>query len=142
MSFLTHLECSHCTKKYPAGEILSLCECGSTLFARYDLRRASTRFEPQTMKSRTRDLWRYREVLPVASDASIVSLGEGFTPLLRARRLGDKLGLPNLYLKDESQNPTGSFKARGIAVAVSKARELGIGKVMVASTGNAEIGRA
>jgi threonine synthase len=137
MSFLTHLECCRCAKKYPTGEILNLCECGCTLFARYDLRRVSNKLEPQTMKSRARDMWRYREVLPVASEASIISLGEGFTPLLRARRLGDRLGLPNLYLKDESQNPTGSFKARGMAVAVSKAHELGIGKVTLTSTGNA-----
>ena len=73
----------------------------------------------------------------MGAEASIISLGEGFTPLLRARRLGDKLGLPNLYLKDESQNPTGSFKARGMAVAVSKAHELGIRKLAVPSAGNA-----
>ena len=137
MSFMTHLECARCARKYPVGQILNLCECGSPLFARYDLRRVSTKLEPQTLKSRGRDLWRYREVLPVASEASIVSLGEGFTPLLRARRLGDRLGLPNLYLKDESQNPTGSFKARGMAVAVSKAYELGIRKLAAPSAGNA-----
>jgi threonine synthase len=137
MSFMTHLECPRCLKKYRAGEILNLCECGSTLFARYDLRRVSTKIESSMLKSRTRDLWRYREVLPVGAEGSIISLGEGFTPLLRARRLGDKLGLPNLYLKDESQNPTGSFKARGMAVAVSKAHELGIRKLAVPSAGNA-----
>ncbi len=92
---------------------------------------------PQALKSRAPDLWRYREVLPVESDASIISLGEGFTPLFHARRLGDRLGLPNLYLKDESQNPTGSFKARGMAVAVSKAHELGIRRLAVPSAGNA-----
>jgi threonine synthase len=137
MSLMTHLECTGCAKNYSAAETQSLCECGSTLFARYDLRRASTKLEPQTMKSRSRNLWRYREVLPVAAEASVISLGEGFTPLLRARRLGDKLGLPNLFLKDESQNPTGSFKARGMAVAVSKAHELGIRKLAVPSAGNA-----
>jgi threonine synthase len=88
------------------------------------------------MRVRARDLWRYREVLPVA-DASIISLGEGFTPFLRARRLAERLGVPNLYLKDESPNPTGSFKARGMAVAVSKAHELGIRRVAVPSAGNA-----
>ena len=137
MPFVTHLECARCAHKYPAGQILNLCECGSTLFARYDLRRAATKLEPVTLKSLGRDLWRYREVLPVGSDASIISLGEGFTPLLRARRLGDLLGLPNLYLKDESQNPTASFKARGMAVAVSAAHELGIRKLAVPSAGNA-----
>jgi threonine synthase len=99
MCFMTHLECARCARKYPVGQILNLCECGSPLFARYDLQRVSTKLEPQTLKSRGRDLWRYREVLPVASEASIISLGEGFTPLLRARRLGDKLGLPNLYTR-------------------------------------------
>jgi threonine synthase len=137
MSFLTHLECASCGKKCDAGQAQNLCACGSTLFARYDLRRASTKLEPQTLKSRPRDLWRYREVLPVAREAATICLGEGFTPLLRARRLGEKLGLPNLYLKDESQNPTGSFKARGMAVAVSKAYELGIRKLAVPSAGNA-----
>src|SRR5208282_5373990 len=97
----------------------------------------SAKLDRQALKSRAPDLWRYREVLPVASDASIFCLGEGFTPLLRARRLGDKLGLPNLYLKDESQNPTGSFKARGMAVAVSKAHELGVRRAAVPSAGNA-----
>jgi threonine synthase len=137
MSFMTHLECARCARKYPAGQIYNLCECGAPLFARYDLRRVSTKLEPHTLKSRPQDLWRYREALPVDSEGSIISLGEGFTPLLRARRLGDKLGVPNLYLKDESQNPTGSFKARGMAVAVSKAHELGIRKLAVPSAGNA-----
>lgn len=137
MSFMTHLECARCAHRYPPGQILNLCECGSTLFARYDLRRVATKIEPKTLLSRPRDLWRYKEVLPVGNESSIMSLGEGFTPLLRARRLGDKLGLPNLYLKDESQNPTGSFKARGMAVAVSKAHELGIRKLAVPSAGNA-----
>jgi len=134
---MTHLECARCAHRYPPGQILNLCECGSTLFARYDLRRVATKIEPKTLLSRPRDLWRYKEVLPVGNESSIMSLGEGFTPLLRARRLGDKLGLPNLYLKDESQNPTGSFKARGMAVAVSKAHELGIRKLAVPSAGNA-----
>ena len=137
MSYMTHLECARCAKRYATGEVLNLCECGAPLFARYDLRRAATQLEPHKLKSRPASLWRYKEVLPVGSEASIISLGEGFTPLLHARRLGDKLGVPNLYLKDESQNPTGSFKARGMAVAVSKAHELGIRRLMVPSAGNA-----
>ncbi len=137
MSFLTHLECPRCAKQYPANEVHNLCTCGSTLFARYDLKRAAAQLSPQDLKSRRPDLWRYREVLPVANDSSIVTLGEGLTPLFHARRLGDKLGLPNLYLKDESQNPTGSFKARGMAVAVSRAHELGIRRLSVPSAGNA-----
>jgi threonine synthase len=137
MTFLTHLECARCGKKYAAGEVHNLCDCGSPLFARYDLRRAATALAAQTQKAPPPNLWRYRAVLPVGAEASIISLGEGFTPLLRARRLGDKLGLPNLYLKDESQNPTGSFKARGMAVAVSKAHELGLRKLAAPSAGNA-----
>ncbi len=89
------------------------------------------------MASREPTLWRYREVLPVRQDSSILCLGEGFTPLIHARRLGKKLGLPNLFLKDESQNPTGSFKARGLAVATSMANELGIRNLAMPSAGNA-----
>jgi threonine synthase len=89
------------------------------------------------MASRQPTLWRYREVLPTAQDSSVLCLGEGFTPLIHARRLGKRLGLPNLYLKDESQNPTGSFKARGLAVAVSMAYELGVRKLAMPSAGNA-----
>ncbi len=137
MSFLTHLECARCGKQFAAGQVHNVCECGSPLLARYDLERARTMFQPESLKSRPPDLWRYREVLPVTRESAIVSLGEGYTPLLHARRLGDKLGVPNLYLKDESQNPTGSFKARGMAVAVSMARELGIQRLAVPSAGNA-----
>jgi threonine synthase len=105
--------------------------------ARYDLRAAASHLCLGELASRPKNLWRYREVLPVAKDSSIISLGEGFTPLLHARRLGSQLGLPKLYLKDESLNPTGSFKARGLAVAVSMARELGIQKLAIPSAGNA-----
>ncbi len=137
MSFLTHLECPRCSKRYAANEIQNLCACGSTLFARYDLKQAAAHLTLHALKSRRPDLWRYREVLPVANDSSIITLGEGMTPLFHARRLGSRLGLPNLYLKDESQNPTGSFKARGMAVAVSKAHELGIRRLSAPSAGNA-----
>ena len=137
MSFMTHLECARCGKRLAAGEIHNLCECGSPLLVRYDLQRASTELQLQNLKSRSPDLWRYREVLPVTRESSRVCLGEGYTPLMLARRLGDKLGLPNLYLKDESQNPTGSFKARGMAVAVSMTHELGIRRLAVPSAGNA-----
>ncbi len=136
MSFMTHLECPRCGKTYAVAEILTVCDCGSPLYARYDLRRASTRLELKSLKPRENSLWRYREVLPVGNDESIVALGEGFSPLLHARRLGDRMGLANLYLKNEALNPTGSIEARGMAVAVSKARELGIGKLCMASSGN------
>ncbi len=137
MSFITHLECTRCGKHFAAGQIHNLCECGSPLLVRYDLQRARAKLQLQNLRSRSPDLWRYREVLPVTRESSRVCLGEGYTPLMLARRLGDKLGLPNLYLKDESQNPTGSFKARGMAVAVSMAHELGIRRLAVPSAGNA-----
>ncbi len=89
------------------------------------------------MRARAPDLWRYREVLPVEQDDNIVTFGEGFTPLLQASRLGTQIGLRQLYVKDEGQNPTQSFKARGMAVAVSMAKELGAQKLAVPSAGNA-----
>src|SRR2546426_3248721 len=137
MSFVTHLECGHCGKRFGPGKVYNLCDCGSPLLVRYDLGQAARTLSREGMARRPVNLWRYREVLPVARESSVVSLGEGFTPLLHARRLGEKLGLPNLYLKDESANPTGSFKARGLAVAVSMARELGMKKLAMPSAGNA-----
>lgn len=137
MSLVTHLECARCAKRHEAGRVYNLCGCGAPLLVRYDLRRAAETMAFDKMSSREPTLWRYREVLPVTRNASILCLGEGFTPLIHARRLGKKLGLPNLYLKDESANPTGSFKARGLAVAVSMAHELGIQKLAIPSAGNA-----
>jgi len=137
MSFVTHLECARCARCYEPGRIYNLCSCGGPLLVRYDLYRAAQELVRARMASREPTLWRYREVLPVAQDSSVLCLGEGFTPLIHARRLGKRLGLPNLYLKDESRNPTGSFKARGLAVAVSMANELGIRKLAMPSAGNA-----
>ena len=137
MSCVTHLECGRCGKQFEPGKVYNLCDCGSPLLARYDLGQAARTLSRDRMARRPANLWRYREVLPVARESSIVSLGEGFTPLIHAERLGEKLGLPNLHLKDESANPTGSFKARGLAVAVSMARELGIRKLAMPSAGNA-----
>ena len=137
MSLVTHLECARCGKQHEPGRVYNLCSCGAPLLVCYDLRRAAETLILDRMASREPTLWRYREVLPVQQDTSILCLGEGFTPLIHARRLGKKLGLPNLYLKDESQNPTGSFKARGLAVAASMAYELGIRKLALPSAGNA-----
>ena len=137
MSHVTHLECALCGRQYEPGRVYNLCVCGAPLLVRYDLRRAAETMVRQRMSSRPPTLWRYREVLPVANDASILCLGEGFTPLIHAQRLGRRLGLPNLYLKDEGLNPTGSFKARGLAVAVSMANELGVRKLAIPSAGNA-----
>ncbi len=138
MSFLSHLECARCGRQLEPGKVYNLCPCGSLLWVRYHLAHVAEILPRwDRLRSRPPNLWRYREVLPVSEDPSIVCLGEGFTPLLPARRLREKLGLPNLYLKDESKNPTGSFKARGLAVAVSMARELGIKKLAIPSAGNA-----
>ncbi len=137
MSAITHLECSRCTLHFEAGRIYNLCACGAPLLVRYDLQRARQTLTLAGMAGRPASLWRYREVLPLTQEASLITLGEGYTPLLHAKRLGEKMGLPNLHLKDEGVNPTGSFKARGMAVAISMAHELGIRKVGVPSAGNA-----
>jgi threonine synthase len=137
MSRVSHLECARCGKQYPPGKVYNLCPCGSPLWVRYHLRQAAETLARERLASRPANLWRYREVLPVTQESCIQCLGEGFTPLVHARRLGARLGLPNLYLKDESLNPTGSFKARGLAVAVSMACELGIKKLAIPSAGNA-----
>jgi threonine synthase len=137
MSLLAYLECSRCQTRFEPGKVYNLCTCGGPLLARYHLKKVAGRRIRSRLDARPANLWRYREALPVKSESSIVCLGEGLTPLLHAERLGKRLGLPKLYLKDESRNPTGSFKARGMAVAVSMARELGITKVAVPSAGNA-----
>ena len=137
MSALTHLDCSRCNRTYEAGKVHNLCECDSPLFARYDLQQAARSMTLDALRGRQASLWRYREVMPVRDERNIVSLGEGFTPLLHARQLGEKMGVPHLYLKDEGVNPTGSFKARGMTAAISVAKELGIRKVAVPSAGNA-----
>ena len=137
MSAVSHLECARCAKQYEAGRVYNLCACGSPLWVRYDLKRLDAARWREQLTARPPTLWRYREVLPVRDQSCITSLGEGCTPLLHARRLGEKLGMASLYLKDESLNPTGSFKARGLAVAVSMAKELGLERLAVPSAGNA-----
>jgi threonine synthase len=135
---VSHLQCAACGVSYEAQRLLNLCkECGKPLLVRYDLKRAASSLTKESLIGRRSDLWRYREVLPVVDDAHVVSLGEGWTPLLHATRLGSELGVPELYIKDESQNPTQSFKARGMATAVSMALELGVKKLAVPSAGNA-----
>jgi threonine synthase len=135
---VTHLECALCGQEHEAHQLLNLCRtCGKPLLVRYDLSRSKTTLTKESLVARRPDMWRYREVLPVENDENIVSLGEGWTPLLRARRLGRRLKINELYIKDESQNPTQSFKARGMATAVSMAKELGAKKLAVPSAGNA-----
>jgi threonine synthase len=135
---VTHLECGLCGLRHEAQRLHNLCtSCAKPLLVRYDLEQVARTLTKESLAARRADLWRYREVLPVANDENIVSLGEGWTPLLRAERLGEQIGLPELYIKDESQNPTQSFKARGMAAAVSMAKELGAQKLAVPSAGNA-----
>jgi len=134
---LTHLDCTKCEKQYEPGRVLTVCSCGAPLYARYDLSRAAHEMRPGQLALREPTMWRYREVLPLGDDKNKVSLGEGFTPLLDAPRLGARLGLPRLLIKEEAVNPTGSFKARGLSMAVSMAKALGATDVCLPSAGNA-----
>ncbi|HEV2489925.1 MAG TPA: threonine synthase [Candidatus Acidoferrales bacterium] len=131
---ITHLECSRCKKTHPHTKLLNLCDCGGPLLARYDLKAAARTLTREALRGRATNMWRYAEILP-AREA--VTLGEGMTPLLHAKRLGESLGLRNLYIKDEGLNPTGSFKARGLSAAVSRAKELGAKALATPTAGNA-----
>jgi threonine synthase len=140
-SFLLHLECSSCHLRHDADVPQGLCtSCGRPLLARYDLPRVRESMTPAALAGRPASLWRYREVLPAAHEP--VSLGEGWTPLIEARRLGRELGFEHLLVKDESINPTGSFKARGLSVAVTMAAERGFRKLAVPTAGNAGLALA
>jgi len=137
-SYLSHLECGWCGKTYDFREILNLCPaCGKPLLPRYDLDAAKANFTPERLKNRPKSLWRYGEMLPVQGESFRYTLGEGFTPMLPVSRLGKALGLSQLYAKDEGINPTGSFKARGLVMAVSRAAELGVKALAIPSAGNA-----
>jgi threonine synthase len=136
--FLTHLSCTACGLRHEWAQLQNLCTaCQKPLFANYDLKAAGSALKKETLAGREKSLWRYRELLPLPLEVAPVSLGEGGTPLLRAERFGRKLGLENLWVKDESLNPTQSFKARGMAVAVSMAKYFGANKLAVPSAGNA-----
>ena len=138
MGFLVDLVCTRCGGAHEKHRLwnLSAC-CEAPLFARYDLERASRSLNKAELGGRVATMWRYEEVLPVERVAYRVSLGEGFTPLLKAGPLGRKVGAPHLYVKDEGVNPTGSFKARGLSAAISRAAELGALAVAIPSAGNA-----
>ncbi len=136
-SYLDHLECPRCSTIYDADTQAHLCLCGSPLLARYDLQAAKKYISKDQLRTREFTLWRYHELLPVRSATNIVSLGEGMTPLLPLKRIGQQLDLPHLYVKDEGVIPTGSFKARGAAVGVSRAKELGVQVLAMPTNGNA-----
>ena len=138
MSYFTHLECSvPCgADTYDPRVEQHLCTCGAPLLARYDLDAAKA-WSKDTLPGREPNMWRYRELMPLLDGQEPLTMGEGWTPLIHARRLGDELGLARLFVKDESLNPTNSFKARGLAAAVTKAAHLGAKVLSIPSAGNA-----
>jgi len=138
--FYKILSCPKCGREYPVSKPVNLCICGSPLLAEMNVSG-----DPPLKESSIHDIdsmWRYGKLLPVENEASKVTLGEGWTPLIVSQELGDELGIENLYLKDESVNPTGSFKDRGMSMAITRAKELGISKVALPSAGNAGVSAA
>jgi threonine synthase len=136
-SYLSHLECPKCNLTYDANELHQLCTCGAPLLVRYNLEALKDKWKKEDLVGRESTLWRYRELLPVVDEQNIVTLGEGMTPMLPLPVAGQKIGLNNLYLKDEGVIPTGTFKARGAAVGISKAKELGVQVLAMPTNGNA-----
>jgi threonine synthase len=137
-TYLAHLQCSGCGKIYSHKEIHTFCpDCQSPLLSIYDVEQTRQHVDPDEISRRPKGMWRWHELLPVLDPANYVFLGEGDTALLHLPNLGAELGLSHLFVKDESTNPTGSFKARGLAAAVSKVKELGIKKVVIPTAGNA-----
>ena len=139
-SMFSHIECTSCKKTFSKDEILKLCpvdDCGKVLFPKYDLDFDKSRKSIDDLKNREPNMWRYKEFLPVNYEENIISLGEGFTPIIDAKNLAYDIGIKKLLIKDESLNPTSSFKARGLSAAVSKAKELGIKKFSIPTAGNA-----
>jgi len=137
-SQLSYLQCSGCGKQYAHQEIHTFCpDCQSPLLSIYDLERARQQVDRDEISRRQKGMWRWSELLPVLHTENQIFLGEGDTPLLSLPNLEKVLGLSHLYVKDESSNPTGSFKARGLAAAISKAKELGVEKVIIPTAGNA-----
>ncbi len=134
---MTHLECSVCSKTYEAGQAWNLCECGGPLLVRYNLDEVRESWSRDSLSNAVHSMWRYAPVLPVKHETSIISLGEGMTPILPARRTGARIGAADLLIKDEGLNPTGSFKARGLSCAVSMCVELGLNRLAIPSAGNA-----
>jgi threonine synthase len=137
-SFISHLECSKCSTEYPHTQIQTFCpECKATLLPKYHLDAARQQVDRDEISWRKKGMWRWHELLPVLNEKNQIFLGEGDTPLLSLPHVEKELRLSHLYVKDESANPTGSFKARGLAAAISKAKELGVEKVIIPTAGNA-----
>jgi len=135
---LEKLVCSKCGREFSPDEPQTICEkCNAPLLPIYDLESVKDALSKEDLKGRRTDMWRYRELLPIKDERNIVSLGEGLTPVLKLEKLGEKLGIKNLYTKDDGLIPTGTFKARGLAMAVSKAKELGLKKLAMPTAGNA-----
>jgi threonine synthase len=135
-SYLSHISCTKCAATYDAGELLNVCRasgCGGSLFAEYDL----ASLPRKDAGGRDRTIWRWHELMPARSREEIVTLGEGGTPLLHARRLGARLGMGDVWIKEEAGNPTGSFKARGLGAAVTMAKALGVKAIALPTAGNA-----
>lgn len=136
MSFVTHLEAAIDGTRLP-HDVLQTVHEGRPLWVRYDLAAVGAAMSKEAVAGREPTMWRYRELLPVSDETKIASLGEGMSPLLRCERLGAALGLADLWVKDESQLPTGSFKSRGLSMAISRANELGVWRVAIPTAGNA-----
>nr|NIO08935.1 threonine synthase [Deltaproteobacteria bacterium] len=135
--YVSHLECPKCGATYESERPMQLCSCGAPLLVRYDLKEVRRHLRTEALATRKPSMWRYREMLPVKKEENVVSLGEGMTPLVALKRLGPELGMPYLYMKDEGTIPNGTFKTRGAAMGVSRAKELGIKVVAMPTNGNA-----
>ncbi|MGA2595458.1 MAG: threonine synthase [Bryobacteraceae bacterium] len=137
MSNVMYLECAACARRYEARKLQGLCECGGPLLVRYEIDAIRAGWPRDAVADGPDTMWRYAPILPVEDPSHIVSLGEGMTPLIHAKRLGKQLGADDVWVKDEGINPTGSFKARGLSCAVSMGVELGVKKFAIPSAGNA-----
>ncbi|MGV3480964.1 MAG: pyridoxal-phosphate dependent enzyme, partial [Sphingobium sp.] len=136
-TFVTHLECAYTGERYEADRLHGLSRAGKPLLVRYDLAGVAAAMTREALAARPADLWRYRELLPVRQTRNVVSLGENATPILPLRAIGRELGANALWVKDEGRLPTGSFKARGLVMAISMAKELGVTAIAMPTNGNA-----
>lgn len=140
---ILHLRCTKCGMEHSCESVQTTCtKCGGVLFSVYDLEKAKERFTRQAISKRYPTMWRYIELLPVHYEENIVTMGEGFTPLIRIRRALVENGPTNVWVKNEGTNPTGTFKARGMASGISKCKELGVSKIAIPSIGNGAISAA